>query len=42
MNNTILGDQINLSEAMQHSVNQRLDLPLLFLQIPPDSNVHIS
>lgn len=37
-----MGEEINLCEAMAHSTHSRLQLPLLFLQIPSNSRVSIS
>lgn len=37
-----MGEQMNLTDAMSHSSEQRLNLPLLFLQMPADANISIS
>jgi len=35
-------DEINVAEAMAHSAASRLQLPLLFLEIPANSRVNVS
>lgn len=41
-NSQVMGDDINLAQAMTHNADNRLQLPLLFLEIPKKSHVSLS
>jgi hypothetical protein len=42
LNAQLMGDEINLTEVMAHRPCSRLQLPLLFLEIPANSRVNVS
>ena len=41
-NSQVMGEDLNLTRAMAHNADKRLQLPLLFLEIPKSSRVKVT